>query len=66
MKKYKAGNINYAIPGNALNQRAFEKMIKDAESGTFHTIGEVKAEFEKWKAKYQSSAVYSNTTVLFL
>ncbi|MEO6849080.1 MAG: hypothetical protein ABI203_08255 [Mucilaginibacter sp.] len=52
MGKVKSAKINYAIPGDALDQKEFETMIRKAEKGTFHTIEAAKAELEKWKAKY--------------
>jgi hypothetical protein len=52
MGKIKSAKINYAIPGEALEQHEFEQMIKKAESGPFHTIKAVKIELGKWKAKY--------------
>lgn len=52
MSKVKSSKINYAIPGDAMDREEFEKMIKKAKNGPFHTIDKVKAELEKWKAKY--------------
>jgi len=52
MGKIKSVKINYAIPGEALEQQEFEQMIKKAESGPFYTIKAVKTELGKWKAKY--------------
>jgi len=52
MGKIKSAKINYAIPGEAMNQQEFEHMIKKAEKGAFHSIDTLKAELAKWKAKY--------------
>jgi hypothetical protein len=52
MRKIKSEKINYAIPGDAMDQQEFEQMIRKAENGSFHTIKMVKAELEKWKTKY--------------
>jgi hypothetical protein len=52
MSKIKSAKINYAIPGDALDQQEFETMIHKAEKGPFHTLKAVKAELAKWKAKY--------------
>ncbi|MDB5144763.1 MAG: hypothetical protein JWQ66_3476 [Mucilaginibacter sp.] len=52
MGKIKTAKINYAIPGDAMNQQEFEQMIRKAEKGPFHTIKAVKSELAKWKAKY--------------
>jgi hypothetical protein len=52
MGKVKSSNINYAIPGNPMDQQEFEQMIREAEKGPFYTVKEVKAEMVKWKAKY--------------
>jgi hypothetical protein len=48
----KATNNNYTKVGKPLCQKEFEQMIKRAESGPFYSMQTVKAEFEKWKAKY--------------
>ena len=53
MSKTKSTKINYAIPGDPMDQQEFEQMIKKAESETFHPIEVVKTELAKWKAKYQ-------------
>ncbi len=52
MGKTKSDKINYAIPGDAISQKEFEQMIKKAEKGPFHSIDVLKADLEKWKAKY--------------
>ena len=52
MGKIKSVKINYALPGEAMDQQEFEQMIKKAESGPFYTIKAVKIELGKWKAKY--------------
>jgi len=52
MGKIKSVKINYAIPCDAMSQQEFGQMIKKVETGPFHTITSVKAELEKWKAKY--------------
>ena len=52
MSKVESAKINYAIPGNAMDQQEFEQMIQKAKSGSFHTIKAVKAELAKWKAKH--------------
>jgi len=52
MGNTKSAKTNYAVPGEPMSQQEFEKMIKKAEKGPFHTVVEVKAEFEKWKVKY--------------
>jgi hypothetical protein len=52
MGKIKLAKTNYATPGEAMDQREFEEMIKKAEKGPFYTIREVKIELAKWKAKY--------------
>ena len=51
MGKIKSAKINYAIPGDAMDQQEFEQMIKKAEERPFHTIKTVKNELAKWKAK---------------
>jgi hypothetical protein len=52
MSKIKSAKINFAFPGDAMDQQEFEQMIKKAENGPFHTIKKVKNELAKWKAKY--------------
>jgi hypothetical protein len=52
MGKTKSDKVNYAIPGDAINQQEFEQMIKKAEKGPFHSIDTLKANLAKWKAKY--------------
>jgi hypothetical protein len=52
MSKIKSAKTNYAIPGDAMDQREFEAMIRKAENGPFHTMKTVKAELAKWKTKY--------------
>jgi len=52
MGKIKSANVNYAIPGEPMEQREFEQMIKNAEKGPFYTMKAVKSELAKWKAKY--------------
>ena len=52
MSKTKSSKTNYAIPGKPMDQQEFERMIKDAENGNFHSMKAVKEEFEKWKVKY--------------
>lgn len=52
MSKTKASKTNYAIPGKPMEQHEFEQMVKDAESGNFHSVKTVREEMEKWKAKY--------------
>jgi hypothetical protein len=52
MGKIKSAKINYAIPGDTMDQKEYEQMIKKAENGPFHTIKAVKNELAKWKVKY--------------
>jgi hypothetical protein len=52
MSKIKSAKINYAIPGDAMDQKELELMIKKAEKGPFHSMNAVKNEMAKWKAKY--------------
>lgn len=52
MSKTKSAKVNYAIPGDVIDQQDFERMIREAENGAFHTIKAVKAELTKWKAKH--------------
>ncbi len=54
MSKVKSAKVNYAIPGDAMDQQQFEQMIWNAEKGPFHTLKTVKAELAKWKAKYSN------------
>jgi hypothetical protein len=52
MAKVKTSKINYAIPGEPLSQQEMEQMLKEAESGTFHSMQELKDKIAKWKAKF--------------
>jgi len=52
MGKIKSSKINYALPGDSMNQEEFQQMIKKAEAGPFHTMKTVRTELAKWKAKY--------------
>jgi hypothetical protein len=52
MGKIKSAKVNYAIPGDAMDQHEFEQMIRKAEKGPFRTTKTVKAELVKWKARY--------------
>ena len=52
MSKIKSAKINYAIPGDPMNQLEFEQMIKKAEAGTFHLMETLKIELAKWKARH--------------
>ncbi len=52
MSKTKVDKINYALPGEPMDQQEFEQMIKKAEKGPFHSINEVKAELAKWKTRH--------------
>jgi len=55
MGKIKSSKINYAVPVDNVDQLEFEKMVRKAELGPFHTITAVKTELAKWKAKYRTS-----------
>ena len=52
MGKVKSEKINYAIPGEPMDQKEFEQMIKKAEAGPFHTMETLRNELTKWKAKH--------------
>ncbi|GAC1305343.1 MAG: hypothetical protein NVSMB24_14090 [Mucilaginibacter sp.] len=42
MGKIKSAKINYAVPGEAMDQKDFEKMVREAEKGPFHTLKALK------------------------
>ena len=44
--------LNYAIPGKPSSQEEFNKMIEDAEKGSFYTIEESKKMFDTWRKKH--------------
>ena len=52
MRKIKSTKINYSKPAGIMDQQEFEQMIKNAETGPFHSMKTVKNELAKWKAKY--------------
>lgn len=52
MSRDKSAKTNHTTPGDAMNQKQFEQMIRKAEEGPFYTIKAVKNELAKWKAKY--------------
>ncbi|MEO8885860.1 MAG: hypothetical protein ABI367_07330 [Mucilaginibacter sp.] len=51
MGKVKSPKVNYATPGDVIDQQEFEQMIRKAESGPFHSIKSGKSEVAKRKAK---------------
>jgi len=55
MSKIRPSKTNYAVPGKPMDQQEFERMVKDAENGNFHSLKTVKEETEKWKANTRSS-----------
>ncbi|HWZ15084.1 MAG TPA: hypothetical protein VNW95_07570 [Mucilaginibacter sp.] len=52
MGKIKSAKINYAVPGEAMDQKDFEKMVSEAEKGPFHTLKALRSELAKWKSRY--------------
>ena len=50
--KIKSTEINYGTPSDAMDTQEFERMIKKAESGRFHSMDTVKIELTKWKLKH--------------
>ncbi|MDD2278188.1 MAG: hypothetical protein PHD06_02960 [Bacteroidales bacterium] len=47
-------NKNWALPGEPLSFEEFEKGIKEAEKGSFHTIEESKKMIERWRKQRNS------------
>ena len=52
MDKVKVVKADYAHPGDAMDQQEFEKMIKEAEKGPFHSLKIVEEKLAKWKARH--------------
>ena len=47
MSRDKSAKTNHTTPGDAMNQKQFEQMIRKAEEGPFYTIKAVKPELAK-------------------
>ena len=48
------GTGSWALPGDPITLNEFKAGIKEAEKGTFHTIGESKKIIDEWRRKRNS------------
>jgi hypothetical protein len=48
------GTGSWALPGDPITLDEFKEGIKEAEKGTFHTIGESKKIIDEWRRKRNS------------